>query len=88
MNQKERLAGTLTRPNRPLVSWLAERGIDGANIAATTLWSNRLEADLRRWMAGRVLTNEARQISKRDADHMLRRGLFGSAAVERCEVVQ
>ena len=79
MAQKERLAGTLTRPNRPLVSWLAERGIDGANISETTRWSNRLEADLQRWMAGRVLVADNRRITKRDAEHLLKKGLFGSA---------
>lgn len=79
MKQKERLDGTLTLPNRPLVSWLAERGIDGANVPETTRWSNRLEADLQRWMAGRVRVADNRRINKRDAEHLLKKGLFGSA---------
>ena len=77
MNQKERLDGTLTLPNRPLVSWLTERGIDGANISETTRWNNRLEAELQRWLAGRVLVNGNRRLTKREADLLLKRGLFG-----------
>lgn len=49
MKEKERLTGTLSRPNRPTESFLAEAGFDGATIRQAMPWCNKLEAEARLW---------------------------------------
>ena len=64
--EKERLTGTLSRPNRPLVNHLAEAGFDEGTIHSTLPWSNRLEADARKWLMRGGLA-APRHLTKADA---------------------
>jgi hypothetical protein len=73
--KKERLTGTLSRPNRPLESFLAEAGFEGAIIQQTVPWCNRLENEARHWILRGGLFSSPCRIHKKDADHALRAAL-------------
>jgi hypothetical protein len=68
---KERLSGTLTRNNRPLVSYLTGLGIDEGTIAKTMPFGNRLESAASSWKL-RDNGGERGKISKLDAEMMFR----------------
>jgi hypothetical protein len=69
--RKERLSGTLTRNNRPLVSYLAGLGIDEGTIAKTLPFGNQLERDASVWTL-RDNGGERGNISRLDAEMMFR----------------
>ena len=74
MQRKERLAGTLTRHNRPLISYLAGLGFDGGTITKVTPWCNKLEHDARLWLARGGYSSRG-SLNKRDARWLLKHEL-------------
>lgn len=77
--KKERRAGTLTRINRSLESYLAGLGFPESTIATALPWANRLEADAQRWMQRGGFGQRGR-ISKADAHRILRYELAALSA--------
>ncbi len=76
MKKERRLTGTLSRPNRPLENHLAEAGFEEGIIQATVPWSNRLEADARKWLLRGGLAAE-RRLTKADANRLFAHELGG-----------
>lgn len=68
--RKERLAGTLTRQNRPLEIFLTEAGFDGAIIRQAIPWCNKLETDARLWMMRGGFASDRGRIDKRTAERV------------------
>ena len=77
--KKERLTGTLSQNNRPLISYLGGLGFDEGTIAKTVPFGNRLERDAAEWMQ-RGGFGERGRISKPHAEMMWRRELAGAGA--------
>ncbi|WP_394728187.1 hypothetical protein [Altererythrobacter sp. GH1-8] len=71
MSKKKRLAGTLTRRNRSLESYLGGLGFDESIIVNSVQFGNGLEADAHEWIERNGLFSGGR-IDKRRAESMWR----------------
>lgn len=72
--EKGRLAGTLTRQNRPVEMFLAGHNFDGATINEALRWGNKVEAEARIFLLGRN-ESQPRRLKPRDAHFGLAKAL-------------